>query len=323
MQELRRAERVIGPTLRRLVPLLRVALLLVPVAWLGRRVDLAHVLARLGALPAPALAASFTWSCIALACFTERWRRLLRAWGATPPSPVAGLGLVLRSTFWNLLPGGLLGDLARSDAVRHSVGGLGNALAAFWFERLGGLAGLFVVALFAAHFAPAMPAHFTAATLACLAVSFLLLAVSLAATRSAFVARRLAALPVLGPRLGSLTPPSRPLDLALGLLLSLSTQSATSLALATVVHALAPAASLRTLVAVSPAAILLTFVPVTPGALGQRETAFSIVYAQAGVATDVAVAASLTSFALGLAFPLLGGVLAMLDRAPPRRPEEG
>lgn len=322
MRELRRAEPIIGPALRRALPALRLGLVLVPVAWLARRVDASAVFARLRALPPGALAAALGWSCVALYFFSARWRLLLRAWGATPPTAAASLALVLRAMFWNLLPGGVVGDLARSDTVRHAVGGLGNALAALWFERLGGLAGLFVVALGAGAFAPAAPAWLTRATLLGLVGSLCLLALSLAATRSAALARRLATLPLLGPRLGALTPPPRPRDLGLGLLVSLATQSATILAVATVVRALAPGADLRTVIALSPAAVLLTFVPLTPAGLGQREAVFSMVYAQAGVAAEAAVAASLTSFALGLIFPAVGGLLALLRHAPsaPPRP---
>ncbi len=322
MRELRRAEPIIGPSLRRALPALRAALVLVPIVWLARRVDASRVLAHLGSLPPLAAAISLGWSALAFYCFTERWRLLLRAWGAAPPSPLASLSLVLRSTFWNLLPGGLMGDLARSDAVRHTVGGLGNALAAIWFERLGGLAGLFVVALVAHGLSPAAPRWLGPMTLLGLVASLGLLALSLAATRSSGLARRLATLPLLGPRLGALTPPTRPRDLGFGLALSLATQSTSVLALAVVVHALAPASDLGTVTAVSPAAVLLTFVPITPAGVGQREAVFSMVYAQAGVGAEVAVAASVSSFALGLLFPLVGALLALLRHARPGGPDD-
>lgn len=322
MRELRRAEPIIGPTLRRALPALRAALVLVPIVWLARRVDASRVLAHLGSLPPLSAAHSLAWSTLSIFFFTARWRLLLRAWGATPPSTLASLSLVLRSTFWNLLPGGLMGDLARSDAVRHTVGGLGNALAAIWFERLGGLAGLFVVALAAFGLSPATPRWLAPVTLLGLVASLGLLALSLAAMRSSALARRLATLPLLGPRLGALTPPTRPGDLALGLLLSLATQSAAVLSLAVVVHALAPASPLRTVIALSPAAVLLTFVPITPAGVGQREAVFSMVYTQAGVAAEVAVAASVSSFALGLIFPAVGGLLALLRHARPSRPDD-
>lgn len=264
--------------------------------------------------PAP-MVFSLGWACLAVVFFTERWRLLLRAWGATPPTMVLSLSLVLRATFWNLLPGGLVGDIARSDAVRHSVGGLGNALAALWFERLGGLVGLFVVALGANAIAPDPPAWFTRVALLGLVGSLGLLGVSLLATRSGALARRLATIPLLGARLGALTPPLRPADLAHGLLLSLATQSASIVSVVVVVHALAPAADLRTVTAVSPAAVLLTFVPLTPAGVGQREAVFSMVYAQAGIAADVAVAASVTCFSLGLLFPVVGGALALFHHA--------
>ncbi|MDB4929026.1 MAG: hypothetical protein JWM10_1510, partial [Myxococcaceae bacterium] len=267
--------------------------------------------ARLGAVPPGSLLASLAWSALAFVCFAARWRLLLRAWGAAPPRPLAALATVLRSSFWNLLPGGLVGDLARSDAARHTVGGLGNALAALWFERLGGLAGLFAVALAARAFAPRLPDWFTRLTVAGLAASLVLLGLSLAATRSAALARRLAALPLVGARLGALTPPSRPRDLTAALLLSLATQGSSIAALAVVVRALAPAASPRAVLAVSPAAVLLTFVPLTPAGVGQREAVFSMVYAQAGVEAAVAVAASLSTFSVGLLFPLVGGALAL------------
>jgi hypothetical protein len=44
-----------------------------------------------------------------------------------------------------------------------------------------------------------------------------------------------------------------------------------------------------------------------------------MVYAQAGVAAEVAVAASVSSFALGLMFPRVGGLLALLRHARPSR----
>jgi uncharacterized membrane protein YbhN (UPF0104 family) len=310
VRELRRAEPVIAAA-RRWLPWARAALVLVPLAWLARRVDAAAVLARLRAVPPGALLVCLAWSAVAYLSFAARWRLLLRAWGASPPSPLAALAIVLRSSFWNLLPGGLVGDLARSDGARHAVGGLGNALAALWFERLGGLAGLFVVALAARAFAPELPAWLTRLTVGGFAASLGLFALSLAATRSAALARRLAALPLLGPRLGALAPPTRPRDLALATLCSLATQGSSIAALAAVVRALAPAASGRAVLALSPAAVLLTFVPLTPAGVGQREAVFSMVYAQAGVEAAVAVAASLTTFSVGLLFPLAGGALAL------------
>jgi uncharacterized membrane protein YbhN (UPF0104 family) len=310
MRELRRAEPVITAT-RRALLWFRAALVLVPVAWLARRVDGAAVVARLGAVPSGALLASLAWSALAQAAFAARWRLLLRAWGATPPPPLVCVALVLRSAFWNLLPGGLAGDLARTDAARHAVGGLGNALAALWFERLGGLVGLFVVALAASAFAPGLPAWLSRSTAVALVASLGLLALSLVATRSTALARRLGSLPLVGPRLGALTPPSRPRDLAAAMLVSLVTQVSSIASLAVVVRALAPAAAPRAVLAVSPAVVLLTFVPLTPAGIGQREAVFSMVYAQAGVEAAVAVAASLTTFSIGLLFPLVGGVLAL------------
>ena len=47
-----------------------------------------------------------------------------------------------------------------------------------------------------------------------------------------------------------------------------------------------------------------------------------MVYAQAGVAAEVAVAASVASFALGLVFPLVGALLTLRHHArPPARHE--
>jgi glycosyltransferase 2 family protein len=338
VRQLRRAEPIIGPSPRRALPALQVALILASAVWFARRVDPSLVIDHLRSLPFVSLLIALGWSCVAMYCFTARWRLFLRAWGATPPTTLASLSLVLRSTFWNLLPGGVAGDLARSAAVRHSVGGLGNALAALWFERLGGLAGLFLVAL-GAHvfslrassfvhrapllthrafvFTPALPAWLIQATFLGFVGSLALLALSLAATRSATLARRFATLPLVGSRLGTLTPPSRPRDLGLGLLLSLLTQSTSVISLAVVVHALSPSADFDSVIALSPAAILLTFVPLTPAGIGQREAVFSMVYAQAGVATEVAVAASVTSFALSLLFPVVGGLLALLQSALP------
>lgn len=323
MRQLRRPERLIEPAPRRAVQALRLALLLVPIAWLARRVDPAEVVAHLRALPPSTLLTASAWTSVAMLFFIDRWRRLLRAWGATPPGFAASTSLVLQSTFWNLLPGGLVGDIARSDAVRDSVGGLGNALAALWFERVGGLIGLFAVGLVALSLAPAAPAWQLGVTALCLVGSLLLLGVSLAATRATALAARLARLPLIGPRLGALTPPSSPRDLALAMLVSLGTQGATCLSFATVVHALAPGPGFGALVAATPVAILFTFVPITPAGVGQREAVFCLVYAQVGVPREHAVAASITSFSLGLLVPLAGGLLALrrhTRRAPSTEP---
>lgn len=311
MRELRRPEHLIDTPPRRWLPLLRLALLAVPVAWLARRVDLSHVAAHLRALPLVTLATATGWTSLAMVFFIERWRRLLRAWGATPPTFAASAALVLEAAFWNLLPGGLVGDLARSDAVRHTVGGLGNALAALWFERLGGLLGLFAVGLVALALSPGAPRWHLTATALSLVGAVGLLALSLAATRSRALASRLARLPLLGARLGSLTPPTSARDLAHALLISLGTQGATCLAFAVVTHALSPGSDLGALVSVTPVVILFTFVPLTPAGVGQREAVFSMVYAQAGVAPSNAVAASITSFSLGLLVPAAGGLLAL------------
>lgn len=311
MRELRRPERLIEAPPRRWVAALRLAILAVPVAWLARRVDLSQVVAHLRALPLPTLVIALAWSAVSVVFFVTRWRLLLRAWGGTPPSFGASAALALEAMFWNLLPGGLVGDVARSDAVRHTVGGLGNALAALWFERVGGLLGLFVVGLIALSLNPAAPRWQFATAALCLAGSLALLALSLAATRSRAIASHLARLPVLGARLGSLEPPSSPRDLTRALLLSLGTQTASCLSIATVTHALSPGTDFRAIVAVTPVAVLFTFVPVTPAGLGQREAVFSLAYAQAGVPTSNAVAASITVFSVGLLVPITGGLLAL------------
>lgn len=321
MRQLRRQERLIEAPARRWVPALRVAMLAVPVAWLARRVDLSQVVAHLRALPGGTLLAAAAWIVVAMVLFVERWRRLLRAWGGDPPGFVASNALALEAMFWNLLPGGLVGDVVRSDAVRHTVGGLGNALAALWFERVCGLVGLFVVGLVALALIPSPRPWQAPVTALCLAGSLALLAASLAATRSRAIAGLLARLPLVGARLGALAPPSRPRDLGLALLLSLGTQAATCLSFAVVTHALSPGSDLRALVAVTPMAVLFTFVPVTPAGLGQREAVFSLAYAQAGVPASNAVAASLAIFSLGLTVPATGGLIA-LRRHTRRRPAD-
>ncbi len=69
--------------------------------------------------------------------------------------------------------------------------------------------------------------------------------------------------------------------------------------------------------------MLFTFVPVTPRGIGQRELVFSMVYGLASVRADVAVAASVTSFAPGLVFPFLGGALTLWHHARPASRPKG
>ena len=312
MRELRRPERNIATPPRRGLRALRPLLVALPVAWLWRRLDAHALAAHLGAIPLRTLLAAAACSALSIAAFGERWRSLLRAWGAAAPTFRATVALILEGFFWNLLPGGVAGDLTRSHAVHRSVGGLGNALAVVWFERLCGLAGLFVVALAAMPFAPSYPRWAPLVAAVGLVGALAAFPLSAAATGSGTIARFVAAIPVLGPRLGALARPSRPAWLGPALALSVATQAFAIASMSIVVHATAPEARVASVLALSPLVVLFTFVPLTPAGVGQREAVFTAVYAAAGVGAAAAVAASVASFGVGLVVPMLGGLAVVL-----------
>jgi uncharacterized membrane protein YbhN (UPF0104 family) len=126
---------------------------------------------------------------------------------------------------------------------------------------------------------------------------------------------RVAAIPLVGPRIAAIAPMRRPAALAPALALSLASQSAIIVAIVILIVAVAPGTPLLASLRVTPLLVLLMFVPVTPAGVGQREALFVELFGRVGVATDAALAASLALFVAGLGIAALGGLVLLVERS--------
>jgi uncharacterized membrane protein YbhN (UPF0104 family) len=310
----------VGSARRRWMGLLaRMLLALAPLAWISTRVHWREVSARAaGVGPLPVLESfALMLGCVALGA--ARWRALLRAYDvADPPGLLTLVRHSLIGQYYNLMPGGVAGDAVRGYRVRAYVD-LATSYTILLVDRLAGLCGLLVLALGAAMLGPRPPAGLASRALLVaaglgLALALFSLGVPQILARSPAWRARVARIPRIGPQLSLVQPVKRPGGLLAALLFSLGTQGAAILAMVAPVMALSPGASLIGCFRAAPVVLLLLFVPLTPGGVGQREALFIELYGTAHVVAAAAVAASLLTFAAGIAVALLGVVCLFWER---------
>ncbi len=304
-------------------PLLRwlqLLLAVVPLLWVAHSVDLSGALTRLGHSDLSLWLLAVALSGVAQLAASLRWRVLFRAYGIDPvPSFKTLLAHYLAGIYFNLLPGGVGGDVARAYRTRDLTGGMVNSLLVVFVDRLCGLVGLLgLVALGAATGARSPDPRVALLGQLTLGLAvFLTLAVLSAPWLPEWFPRAAAWLR-RGPRpiasLLQLRRPKHPCLLLLGSLISLVTQGAILVSLLVLLRAVDPSADVQRALPVAPWVILLIFAPITPMGLGQRELVFVELWSLVGISREAALGASVLALTVTLVYSLLGGLVLVGER---------
>ncbi len=301
---------------------------MVPAAWILGHVNLGDVFERARHAGLASLAGGITLVLCATLIATWRWRILLRGYGAKQvPAFTELLHHNFVGCFYNLLPGGVGGDVLRGYRLRNEVSSKAASYAAVMVERVCGLVGLLLVAATAVfhsrdlHRGPVMVAM-NIGTVAALVAAFALLGLPWALARNEGLRRLTRRLPTLGRMVEKLPPRPSLTGLTIAIGMSVLTQLLTLLCVALMLHPLPFLHAVSVALMFGPAVILLSYIPVTPGALGQREALFAYFFGMAGVPQVAAVAASLLFFSTFIFQGILGGILVLTegfrrDTAPP------
>ncbi len=298
----------------------RLALALLPLVWLAKKVDVADVAARAHDVGARGLATSFATLLLSVVVASVRWRTLMRAYGATETPPVPTLlrhNLV--GMYFNMLPSGVAGDAVRAHRLRGTLD-MVTSLTVIFLERVSGLLGLCIVAAIAVATGDTLRDDMVAKVLelgllGALGFSVVVLATPWALTRWPSLRALVAKVPVVGAIVLRVPPARSWLGLLLCVAQSVVVQGLVVLSVAMLVQPLAPAVTLLVCARVVPAIILTTYIPLTPGGLGQRELVFRYMFGLVGVAAEAAVATSLLVFAMMMGLAALGGACLLAERA--------
>lgn len=296
--------------------------MILPVAWLARRIDPASVLRAIHAVGFSAFLVALGSQSASIAAGAWRWRWLLHAYGAERSEMPPQTELIRHSLvglYFSLLPSGLVGEVVRARRTEDVLPVPADAYVVAVLDRITGALGLLVLASISVFVSPIYAANEGILT-ALRAVAAVSVVASLAIVGLPFVLARSPALrewaariPLAGGALSKLTPPRRPTSMLVALLLSVVTQGLTVVTLAALVAPLAPTRSPAELLGPLPTIILLTFVPITPGGVGQRELVFVGFLEPLGISASDATAASLVTMMVTFSLAAVGGVLYAWD----------
>lgn len=312
-------------------PALRIAralLVVLPLVWLVGKLDLPAITAGVLSVGSLRLALGLALQlCISLVV-SVRWRILLSTYRSTRlPSVTFLLRTNLVANYLALLPVPAADEGVRVARTLDAFPPGGpSAWLVLVIERICGLVGLLLLPLLANLVTrasldeTALRALSIGSLVACgLALPALTIPGLLAYKPS--LRPRVRRLPLLGPALAQLRPPTRNLDLVLAVLLSVVGHFGSCLVIAILFAPLDASATLGMCVRVQPIVLLVMAFPLTPGGVGQRELVFAALYGLAGVASTHAVTVALLSFALALLQSLVGGVVYASERlSKARRP---
>lgn len=312
----------------RALRVLRFGLVLVPGGYLATHVDLTASVRRIVAIGLVPYGTAFVTQIVSIALATERWRTLLRAYGAADerlPSFRALFQSTVIGLYYGLLPSGLVGDVVRAERSRGALPERLDGYVVLVMDRLAGLAGIAV--LMAATIGrpevrmlgASLRAGLLLASVGGAASVAILLAIPVLLARVERLRASAAKWPLVGKWLTSLTP-IRDMRLAIVAIgLSALMQGACLLTVVALVAPIAKDVSLVAIAAVAPAILFATFVPVTPGAFGQREVAFVAFLASIGIDAESATAASVATTSLSFALGAIGGALVLAESLGRRR----
>lgn len=298
---------------------LRVALALVPIAWVAHKVDVATVMRGVATVGAPTFLATCLLPLASASVAPLRWRVLLRTYGAHTLPPLTTLWRHnLVGGYFNALPGAIAGDALRAVRTASALSSTADSATVVLVERLAGLVGLLLIGSTSLLVGARVEGTPVAATLG-LGIAF---AAGLAAVVffSPGLYRRLKPEPPEGRLLAradgilrSLPSPKSSSGISVAVLLSLVTQSMPVGQLLVLSAVMAPEVSPSSVMLVLPAIILLTYVPITPAAVGQRELVYVHLLGTVGVAPEAAVGISLLVLAGMLVATLVGGAVHFVE----------
>lgn len=307
-----------SPALR----LLRAALVIAPLIWLVRRLDVHAIALGVERVGLSRLAIGLALQLGLSAVVSLRWRMLLGTYGsARLPSTLYLLRANLVANYFALLPVPAADEGVRvARTLSAFPRGAPSAFIVLVAERIVGLFGLLILPLSASFMAHAdlTPIAWRVLTFGCAAALVLAvpaLALPSLLTRWPGLRAWVERIPVLGATLARLEPPARKRDLAAALLLSVLSHAGSCAVIALLFAPLDPRATLTVCLRVQPIVLLVMSLPLTPGGVGQRELAFAALYGLAGVASTTAVSVALLSFALALAQAAIGGLVYVGERA--------
>ncbi len=324
----RRTVRRKSDPLKLWIVLLKVAVALLLVGLLLWSVDWRDSLLRLREVAPLWTGAALLFMGFGILVSAWKWQLLLRA----RRLPVALTRLVrlywIGVLFSNLMPSNVGGDVVRVALARH-LGGMAPVAASVLVERATGFLVLTVLALAALLFGPALAG---AERLWAAAVGALLLGVLLLATllwRGDALVRLISAMPLPGGGLvGRLL---RKLD-ALALTLrgygadrralliacAVSVPFYASLVLVqyATIHAIGGELALVQVAAIAPLVALVSALPLSLNGIGIAEGAFVVLYVQAGLAPETALAAAILRRLILIAVSLVGAPLWLAERRP-------
>ena len=308
----------IGPAARRFGPsLLRLAVGVSVLWFLGRHVGAAPFEHGLGAVTWQAVVAAITLTALTTVCSAWRWRVAARALGVDIGLPSA-VGAYYRSLFLNsVLPGGVLGDVHRAVTHGRRTGDVARGVRAVAWERLWGqviqaVVTVVVLLTLPSPVRPALP--YILAGVACIAGCAALVVRGTARrgrSRLARAARAVAA----DLRRDLLSPGVWP-RLTLASVLVVAGHTATFVIAARVAGCTAPLGELIALLMVVQTAVVI---PLSIGGWGQREGAAAWAFAAAGLGAANGVEGGTLYAVLMLAAVAPGAGLLLRDAVRHRR----
>jgi hypothetical protein len=291
----------------------RVALAVLPLAWLFEFVSTAELGAGVQQLGVGRVAFAFALSLASYAFNALRWRVLLSA-VAEPqalPSFMRLWRFNIEAAYFSLIPSGLAGDFMRGLRAQAHVSAEASYLIVL-VERGLGLGALFVAAGVARLSAPIeLPAAFDVLVSLGLAGTLVAIVAAPLVLRARPFAARWAGR--FGPLVERICSPRFVSALALSFAISLAGQLVCILYLWTLARAWTPEAELLDYLQVVPLALLAIFVPITPGAMGQREVVFVWLFGFVGLTAANAVLLALCSASFGYVTAAAGGMLYFAD----------
>lgn len=298
---------------KQLVLAVRVVASIAGLVWVFSRVRFEDVMHAMQRVSPVGFAFACLTTCANLVLSSIRWRILLAAYGARTLPPLRELvTLNFIGFFYNTcLPGGVGGDVVRGVASRRAFGpeGATRAVAVVFVERVVGLVGLLLVVAAASFLYPLPSEDPRMVTYGSLLGGL----AGLAGVGVLAVGARLApqAPAPLRRVLEKFPPITNKGAFALGILLSLGTQSLVVVTGHAIVGSLSSVVALRHSFVVVPLAMATAFLPFLVGGTGAREAVFSQLYSSVGMPAADASAAGFVVFLSQVLVALTGAFLPL------------
>ncbi len=286
------------------------------IAYIATLIDVADVKSAAGRISIGAMVLAITLVALNVVAGAQRWRVLLRAYGAlTRPDLVRATELYFISFFYNnYLPGAVAGDVVRGVVTRDVFGerGATAGLAVVLVERALGLFGVFLllaIGLAAAGSTVDTGSLWLWSGLGIAGSFALVLGLPFARRLGRFLPGKLRTIAERVPELSSVG------SFVIAALLSVATQVLIALAGYVLLHAIEPRVDLGASLLIVPLAAATTFLPITVGGAGAREAVYVTLGASLfQMPKSDALAASLALWGAHLVVGAAGGVVQLLRR---------